>query len=163
MELTIDTSVIIAVAGGICSISAAYLVVKKSIKGVTDKVKDSIKKELKEEIKKDVVEPMYKQALEQYMEDFKLITHHIDTLTDKLEELMDAQKELNDAAHEFRISTLKGLIVQSHSTFIQLGKIEPMVLATLEDIYKTYTDIGGNHFVENLMEEIRELSRESKE
>lgn len=163
MNFNIDTNVIIALAGGICSISAAYVVVKKSIKGVTDKVRESIKKELKDDIKRDVVDPMYKQALEQYKEDFKLITNHLDSLTEKLEEQLDEQKELNDVAHEFRISTLKGLIVQSHSTFTQLGKIEPMVLATLEDIYKTYKDIGGNHFIDDLMEEIRDLSKESKD
>lgn len=160
MNFTIDTSVIIAIAGGICSISAAYLVVKKSVKGVTDKVRENIKKELKDEIKKEIVDPMYKKALDQYLEDFKLITAHIDNLTTKIEEQMEAQKELNDASYEFRISTLKGLIVQSHSTFTQLGKIEPMVLATLEDIYKTYTSIGGNHFVEDLMTEIRALPKE---
>lgn len=160
MNFTIDTSVIIAIAGGICSISAAYLVVKKSVKGVTDKVRENIKKELKDEIKKEIVDPMYKKALGQYLEDFKLITAHIDNLTTKIEEQMEAQKELNDASYKFRISTLKGLIVQSHSTFTQLGKIEPMVLATLEDIYKTYKDIGGNHFVDDLMEEIRVLPKE---
>ena len=152
MNFTIDTSVIIAIAGGICRISAAYLVVKKSVKGVTDKVRENIKKELKDEIKKEIVDPMYKKALDQYLEDFKLITTHIDNLTTKIEEQMEAQKELNNVSYEFRISTLKGLIVQSHSTFTQLGKIEPMVLATLEDIYKTYKSIGGNHFVEDLME-----------
>ena len=160
MNFTIDTSVIIAIAGGICSISAAYLVVKKSVKGVTDKVRESIKDEVKREVKKEVVDPMYKQALDQYLSDFKLISEHIDTFTNKLEEQIDEQRELNNAAHEFRISTLKGLIVQSHSTFTQLGKIEPMVLATLEDIYKTYTSIGGNHFVEDLMEEIRALPKD---
>ena len=35
-----------------------------------------------------------------------------------------------------------------------------MVLSTLEDIYKTYTDIGGNHFVADLMEEIRALPKD---
>jgi hypothetical protein len=66
---------------------------------------------------------------------------------------------MNKSSYDFRISTLKGLIVQSHSTYMQLGEIEPMVLSTLEDIYETYTSLGGNHFVGDLMEEIRALPK----
>ena len=46
MNFTIDTNIIIAVAGGIVSVSAAYAVVKRSIKNITNKIKDELKKEV---------------------------------------------------------------------------------------------------------------------
>ena len=164
MNVSIDTNIIIAVAGGIVSISAAYVVVRKSIKSITDKIKDNLKKELKEEVKSEIVEPTFTKVTEQHDKDLNVITDRLESITRQFEEcsqaVLEEQRKMNESAKEFRISTLKGLIVQSHSTYTQLGHIEPMVLSTLEDIYKTYTDIGGNHFVADLMEEIRALPKE---
>ena len=159
MNVSIDTNIIIAVCGGIVSIAAAVGIVKKTIKNQFNKVKDAIKNEAKEEIKKELLEPMYNKAVEEYRKDFKALTDKLDGLADRFEAQMKEQRELNETAMEFRLSTLKGLIVQAHGTYTGLGAIETVVLETLEDIYKTYTDMGGNHFVGNLMEEIRSLPR----
>ncbi len=163
MNFTIDTNIIIAVAGGIVSVSAAYAVVRRSIKKITNKIKDELKKEVKEEVKNELIDPIYKQAVDQYKNDLNEVMLRLEKLTTDFEkqshELMAEHRQQTQSAYAFRISTLKGLIVQSHSTYTQLGHIEPMVLATIEDIYSTYTNIGGNHFVGDLMEELRALPR----
>jgi hypothetical protein len=163
MVFNIDTNVLIAIAGGITSIAAAIVVVKKSVTNITKKVKSNIKQEMEEELKKNVIEPMYNKALETYNNDLAALKEHIDILSKNFEEqttsILLEYRKMNKSSYDFRISTLKGLIVQSHSTYMQLGEIEPMVLSTLEDIYETYTSLGGNHFVGDLMEEIRALPK----
>jgi predicted PP-loop superfamily ATPase len=69
MVFNIDTNVLIAIAGGITSIAAAIVVVKKSVTNITKKVKSNIKQEMEEELKKNVIEPMYNKALETYNND----------------------------------------------------------------------------------------------
>ena len=163
MVFNIDTNIIVAVAGGITSVAAAIVIVRKSAKSIGIKIKDTIKNELKEEMKKEVIDPILKETITTYHNDLNSLKNHIDTLSKNFENqtsniLMEYRK-MNQSSFDFRISTLKGLIVQSHSTYMQLGCIEPMVLSTLEDIYETYTELGGNHFVGDLMEEIRALPK----
>lgn len=163
MVLNIDTSIAIAIAGGITSIGAAIIMVRKTFKSVSDKFKDNLKQEIEADIKKNIVEPMYQGAITEYHKDFELLKERIDTLSNTFENQANSilleYRKMNQSSFDFRISTLKGLIVQSHCTYTQLGFISPMVLSTLEDIYETYTELGGNHFVGDLMEQIRALPR----
>lgn len=52
---------------------------------------------------------------------------------------------------------IKDRIVQAHDYFCGKGSIGKYSLATIEELYQVYKDLGGNSFVESLMHEIREL------
>ena len=163
MVFNVDTNIIIALASGIVSVSAAYVVVKKSIKNVTNKIKDNLKKEVKDEVKNELIDPMIQKLEKQHNDDLEKLTKQIEALTktvnDWITQAEANQHKMNESAYEFRKSTLKGLIVQAHSAYTQMGNIPSIVMSTLEEIYENYTELGGNHFASELMEEIRNLPR----
>ena len=103
MNVSIDTNIIIAIAGGIVSISAAYVVVKKSIKSVTDKIKDNLKKEVKEEVKSEIVQPTFKKVTEKHDDDLEKLTERLEGITKQFEEcskaVLEEQRKMNDSAN----------------------------------------------------------------
>ena len=159
MDLSVNTNTILLICSVIISVSGACGVIVKLLKKWTTKVTDDVKREVKDEVKDEVVEPLRVDFSDKYHKAVK-------EFSDKLDYIMDSLKEQKEYRHQqekddinFRLATLKGLIISAHGTYTQLGKIDTHVLSTLEDIYDEYKELGGNHFVENLMEDIKSLEQ----
>ena len=58
---------------------------------------------------------------------------------------------------EAQRAALRDRIVQAHDYFSEKGCIGKYSLSSLEDMFRCYTELGGNEFVHSLMEEIRKL------
>ena len=159
MDLSVNTNTILLICSVIISVSGACGVIVKLLKKWTSKLTDNVKDEVKEEIKMEVVDPLKEDFTGKYhkaVEDFSI---KLDYIMDCLKEQKDYRDRREKEDVSFRLATLKGLIISAHGTYTQLGKIDTHVLSTLEDIYDEYKELGGNHFVENLMEDIKNLEQ----
>lgn len=144
--MLINTDTILTVCSIITSVAGASGIIVKVIKGQLSKLTDKMKQETKEELKTEVIQPM--------LDD---VTQSINSILTKVEELNNVDIESQKASTSFKQSTLKGLIVQAHGTYMQLGHISKYVMATLEEIFEAYRNLGGNHYVLNLMDDLRKL------
>lgn len=52
---------------------------------------------------------------------------------------------------------IRDRIVQAHDYFCNKGTIGKYSLATLEDLFREYVQLGGNSFVAGMMDDIRAL------
>lgn len=58
---------------------------------------------------------------------------------------------------ESQRAMIRDILVQKHDYFVEKGSISKFYLSSVESLYKNYKALGGNSFVESLMEEIREI------
>ena len=158
--MLIDTSVIIVACSVITSVAAAGAVVSKQIKGWSTKLTDKVKSDIKKEVENDVVKPAEKQLKDEYTKAITELCTKLDKVIESVDEIKADTKQNRIEDTEFKLATLKGLIVQAHGSFVPVGKIDVHVLSTIEDVYDEYHSLGGNHFVENLMDDIRDLDKE---
>lgn len=159
MNLNVNTDTILLVCSIIISVSGACGVVVKLLKKWTNKLTDNVKAEVRAEVEKEVVEPLRIDFSDKYHKTVEDFSGKLDYILDSLKEQKEYRHKRDKDDTNFRLATLKGLIISAHGTYTQLGKIDTHVLSTLEDIYDEYKDLGGNHFVENLMEDIKKLEQ----
>lgn len=85
------------------------------------------------------------------------------TLYQKVEEI---EKEQEDLKHYVKllikssILDFRSQLVKDHRYFTERGWVDHYSLEALEDQFKVYVEEGGNSFAEQLMKEIRALSKE---
>ena len=156
--MVIDTNTIVMMSGVITSVAAASAVITKTIKKWSDKLTDKVKSDIKKEVGEDM-----SKLREDIAQEYKLtlddFSAKLDIVVASLEETKQYRIKKESDEKSFRLATLKGLIVSAHGTYVPLGKIDTHVLSTLEDIFDEYTELGGNHFVQNLMEDLRNLQK----
>ena len=58
---------------------------------------------------------------------------------------------------ESQRAMIRDILVQKHDHFMEKGSISKFYLSSVENLYKNYKALGGNGFVEGLMEEIRKI------
>lgn len=72
-------------------------------------------------------------------------------------------KSIKDVHATFHIikeaqkATMRDILVQRHDYFMSRGHIGKYSLASIEEMFRNYEDLGGNGFVRELMEDIRGL------
>ena len=156
--MVIDTNTIVMVSGVITSVAAAAAVITKTIKNWSDKLTDKVKSDIKKEVGEDMSK-LREDIAQEYKLTLNDFSAKLDIVVASLEETKQYRIKKESDEKNFRLATLKGLIVSAHGTYVPLGKIDTHVLSTLEDIFDEYTELGGNHFVQNLMEDLRNLQK----
>ena len=147
--MSINADTILTICSIITSVVGACAVITSVIKKQLAKLTDKVKEETIKEINNDIIKPL--------MEDTNTKINNIIEKLDSLDELNESNSEKSNA---FKVCTLKGLIIQAHGTYMQLGHISTYVIAELEEIFRVYhDDLHGNHFVTNLMEDLRSLQK----
>lgn len=156
--MVIDTSTIVVICSVITSVAGAGAVINKSIKKWSDKVTDKLKEDIKKEVGADM-DIMKKEFEEKYSSAVADFNAKLDIVVNAMTETKQYRSKRENDEKKFRLATLKGHIVSAHGTYVPIGKIDTHVLSTLEDIYDEYKELGGNHFVDNLMEDLRKLQK----
>jgi len=156
--MVIDTNTIVMLSGVITSVAAAAAVITKTIKKWSDKLTDKVKADVKKEVGEDM-NKLREEIAQEYKATIDEFSNKLDLVVASLDETREYRNKKESDEKNFRLATLKGLIVSSHGTYVPLGKIDTHVLSTLEDIFDEYTELGGNHFVQNLMEDLRNLQK----
>lgn len=159
MDLSINTNTILMICTIITSVAGACGVIVKVLRKWTNKLTDNVKSEVKEEIEEEIIEPLREDFTNKYHLAVSDFNDKLDYTVDSLKEQKEYRKQQEKDDIKFRLAALKGLIISAHGIYTQLGKIDTHVLSTLEDIYDEYKALGGNHFVENLMEDIKNLEQ----
>lgn len=156
--MVIDTNTIVMMSGVITSVAAAAAVITKTIKKWSDRLTDKVKSDIKKEVGEDMLK-LREDIAQEYKLTLDDFSAKLDIVVASLEETKQYRIKKESDEKSFRLATLKGLIVSAHGTYVPLGKIDTHVLSTLEDIFDEYTELGGNHFVQNLMEDLRNLQK----
>lgn len=147
--MSINADTILTICSIIISVAGACAVITNVIKKQLAKLTDKVKEETINEINNDIIKPL--------MEDTNT---KINNIIEKLDSLDKLNESNNEKSNAFKVCTLKGLIIQAHGTYMQLGHISTYVIAELEEIFRVYhDDLHGNHFVANLMEDLRSLQK----
>lgn len=71
--------------------------------------------------------------------------------------LFGSSKSSFSALHEAQRVALRYQIVQARDYFVDKGNIGKYSLDCIEDMFRCYTDLGGNGFVHDMMDDIRKL------
>lgn len=74
-----------------------------------------------------------------------------------IRKLLSDSKGTHKTLKQSQQALLRYQIVQAHDYFRSKGSIGKYSLSTLEELYKSYKELGGNGFVAGIMEEIREI------
>lgn len=150
----------------ICSVSAASAIIvkilKKTLTKVTKETIDVQMTSVKQEQKKNI------HSLESTMHDtlneMKLsMDTQIATLTTQLQALSDSQSDVNDKLKASLLASTRDRINQAHDYYMRKGFIGAHSLFIVEELYSSYTALGGNSFITHQMEDIRDLKLLSAE
>ena len=85
----------------------------------------------------------------------------------KVDEYQELKEKVNKLEHDVglliksSIMDFRSQLVKDHRYYIERGWIDHYSLEALEDQFKIYKEEGGNSFAEQLMIEIRALSKEA--
>ena len=146
--ITINTNILLWVAGAIITLSTAggviYKVAKKIAKNLT---KETIDEEIDNEVQEmgAVIDDINKTLNE--------VQASLNAYIEKSnKDMADIKKTLRDQIRE--------RIMHIHNECIKNGEISQHQLFMVEELYSDYHDIlNGNSFVDGLMEDLRELKR----
>ena len=134
--------IILYVAGAIITISSAAGIITKSLKGRISKIATEVSKEIDnktlEEVKKDMKE-----------------------ISDQLNKLNQNTSQYHKNTDKMLASLARDRINQAHAFYIEHGSIDDHSMFTLEELFKSYTKMGGNGQVHTQMETLRDLYKES--
>lgn len=88
----------------------------------------------------------------------------LDKIEESIETLFAEFKKLDSDNQKMKaasISRIKQQIVDKHTQYMRENKIDYMNLDCLEQQFKAYTDMEGNSYIHDLMEDIRSLNIEN--
>lgn len=135
-----------AVAGSITSIIAFITFL---IKPVRNKLICYIKKELGYNETNESIKKLNNEV--------KVLYDKIRSTDVKLEGYIQLQKKRNDLNDEAQLYNLRQHINEVYIRYMQLGKIPVEVRENLVKGYNVYKKLGGNSYIERVVEELLEL------
>ena len=144
-------TVLITVCSLITSVAAASAVITKV---VTKTVKKISSETIKEELSNS------HQVTE---ESFDKLNSEIKSLNEKLTEFTQEQKGTNEQLKQTLLANTRDRINQAHDYYCRKKYIGAHSLFVIEELYSSYTSLGGNSFITRQMEDIRALEVRSAE
>ena len=84
-------------------------------------------------------------------------------LTNQLQSLSESQSDTNAKLEASLLASTRDRINQAHDYYLKKGFIGTHSLFIVEELYSSYTALGGNSFITHQMEDIRELKLISAE
>lgn len=142
MDPVIQT--ILYICGIITSVSAAAAVIAKVIKKAM--------KKLTEETIKETISVTQKS-----------IDDKIENISKRLSEYMERQEQNNEHVRKTLLANTRDRINQAHEFYMKKQMIGAHSLFTIEELYASYKELGGNSFIDRQMEDIRDLEVVSAE
>lgn len=142
--MTLDVSIVLQIATLIVTVGSAVGVIikvlKKFLKGITT---DILRSELSS----------YQSSINEKLED----------MNDKLCKFIEHQESSNETMKDSLLASTRDRINQAHDYYMRKGFIGAHSLYVIEELYSTYTKLGGNSFISHQMEDIRGLEVRSAE
>lgn len=130
------------------------------IKWCQEKYNEKFNKDYIKKNKEFNVEQQFKNCAIQHQE----VVEAQEKLYQKIDNLTHhASKSITDIEEKINILTsstmhdIKGWIVEKHHKLIRKGWVDDFTMDTLEKRYNDYKIMGGNSYIEGLMNEIRAL------
>lgn len=118
-----------------------------------ERLKKVFKKETDQENEMDAIQ----EQIDEHKREYEILKDNQGQLQDTLTNLMEKVNLLIDSDKD----DIKSFITERHHHFCyQEQWIDDYSLDCIEKRYKHYTDEGGNSFIEDLMEELRELPKQ---
>ena len=118
-----------------------------------ERLKKVFKKETDQENEMDAIQ----EQIDEHKREYEILKDNQGQLQDTLTNLMEKVNSLIDSDKD----DIKSFITERHHHFCyQEQWIDDYSLDCIEKRYKHYTDEGGNSFIEDLMEELRELPKQ---
>ena len=90
-------------------------------------------------------------------EGYKKIAAQIDEIQQEYQQMFSQQQKVLDTLIASDIDDIKSDIVKQYNVFINQGWIDPFSLDAIEKRFQHYQEEGGNSYVENLVEKLRQL------
>lgn len=88
---------------------------------------------------------------------YKKIAAQIDEIQQEYQQMFAQQQKVLDTLIASDIDDIKSDIVKQYNVFINQGWIDPFSLDAIEKRFQHYQEEGGNSYVENLVEKLRQL------
>ena len=118
-----------------------------------ERLKKVFKKETDQENEMDAIQ----EQIDEHKREYEILKENQGQLQNTLTNLMEKVNLLIDSDKD----DIKSFITERHHHFCyQEQWIDDYSLDCIEKRYKHYTDEGGNSFIEDLMEELRELPKQ---
>ncbi len=154
------------VASLVCSISAASAIIikilKKSLIKVTKEAIDTHMTEIKRNQQQNI--KSLESKMQSKLDDIKSSTDtQMTALTNQLQSLSESQSDTNAKLKASLLASTRDRINQAHDYYLKKGFIGTHSLFIVEELYSSYTALGGNSFITHQMEDIRELKLISAE
>lgn len=150
----------------ICSVSAASAIIvkilKKSLIKVTKEAIDAQMTTIKQTQQQSI--KSLESKMQDKLDDMKSSSDaQMTTLANQLQSLSDSQSDTNSKLKASLLASTRDRINQAHDYYMRKGFIGAHSLFIVEELYSSYTALGGNSFITHQMEDIRELKLISAE
>lgn len=142
--MKIDVNAILYVCGAIASVAAAAGIISRIMKKAVTRA----------------TEASIHSAMKAYKED---IEKQISELNSKMAAYIETQEKADERLRKNLLSSTRDRINQAHDYYTRKRFIGTHSLFVIEELYKSYKELGGNSFIDRQMEDIRELEVRSAE
>ena len=117
------------------------------------------KKQQKKDEKQEILDEIEKlnAAIIKNEEEIHNAMEQLIEIREKSQELFANQQASLDMLIKSDIDDIKSYIVKQYNTFIQQEWIDPFSMDAIEKRFEHYQNEGGNSYVENLVEKLRQL------
>ena len=147
-NIEIITTIVCSLASVLVALGTILGYVKKAVNNIVD---DGVDAKI-EAVKKDITN------------DFELsmvsLEQAIESLSKQIEEIHSEMIDIKRIQKDTTQSNARYIINEAHKLYIKQGWIDYYTLSALEDIFKTYSETGGNHFTADHMQDLRDLPNE---
>lgn len=136
--MVIDTTIIVQICGIITSVAAAATILYKVFKSLVNKAVENA-----------------------IAENTKKVTKAIQDQTDEISNRLDQHIEESEKHIELISTTMmreaRDRINQAYNYHMRKQTIDAHSLYILDELFESYSELGGNHFTEDQMKELHEL------
>lgn len=140
--MTIELDAIIYICGFITTVAAACGIIYKISKTFIDKSVSA------------AIDKVLNTALDKQSKD---IDDKLKGFSDKLDMHIEEAKENDSVIMTSIMRTIRDRINQAYDIYPKIGKIDSHTMYVLEELYISYSELGGNSFTKRQMEILRSL------
>ncbi len=149
--MKIDLDVIIYICGMVVTVGGAIGIISQYIKKLTNT--------LVREISQQVVD----ERVAEIRKDFDTFDQRLDEMKQYLAVYTESQESEFKLIKKALLAMTRERINSAHDYYMSKKVIGAHSLFIIEELYKSYKDLGGNSFIDRLMKDIRELEVTSVE
>ena len=124
--------------------------------------KEQYKKQFDKDYKAISKDEKFNELVERQEKQNKEIKEQMTELREQINILAQESKNIKDTVTMLKVSDMrdiKGWIVEKHHQLMKQKWVDDFTMDTLEKRYLSYTTEGGNTYVEDLMNDIRNLPK----